>query len=124
MSKKEELLKTFESIKTALKNNDLIKINELFAEDYKGFGLRGDIETKEIVLRSFQPGGVKISEYDTEDLRIEVFTEIGIISGKGFISGSYGEYIFRHNVLFTDIFILNNDTWYYLKSQATEITDT
>ena len=81
----------------------------------------GSFETKDDILKHFKPGGIKLSEYDVSETGYEVFSEIGIVSGKGFIAGSYEEHEFHHKVLFIDIFKYIDHSWRYFKSQITEI---
>ena len=96
-------------------------MEKLISDDYQGFSLHGTIENKEIILQTFKPGSISLSEYSVEDIKCEVSSSFGIIIGKGRIEGRYGEYEFQHEVLFTDIFKFMNDSWPYYKSQVTEI---
>ncbi len=121
MNAKEELVNVFEELKEALLNCNQNKLNQLIRDDYKGFGLNGTIENKLDILSNFKPGCIQLSKYDVEELDVEIFDTVGIITGKGIIEGSYGNYKFAHNVLFTDIFVIENEKWKYYKSQVTEI---
>ena len=93
----------------------------MISDDYRGFTLNGTTESKNDILTNYKPGGVKLSTYEVSEIEYHVFSEIGIVSGEGTIVGSYGEYEFRHKVLFIDLFRLVNDDWKYFKSQVTEI---
>lgn len=121
MNAKEELVNVFEELKEALLNCNQNKLSQLIRDDYKGFGLNGTTETKLDILSNFKPGFIQLSKYDVEELDVEIFDTVGIITGKGIIEGSYGHYKFAHNVLFTDIFVIENEKWKYYKSQVTEI---
>lgn len=121
MNKKDELIRTYEGIRAALRNCDQEALKALILDDYKGFSLNGTIDTKEIILQHFKPGGVVITKDEVEDLEVEVFESIGLVSGKGRIEGKYGEFSFKHHVLFIDIFRYIRDEWKYYKSQVTEI---
>ncbi len=121
MNNREGLSKVFEDLKKALRKCSVQELKELILDDYKGFSLHGTIETKEDILEHFKPDGISISEYSVEDVEYEVIDNVGIVSGKGTIAGSYNEFEFHHNVLFTDIFKYVNENWRYYKSQVTEI---
>jgi len=121
MRNEKMLLAVFEELKDALIACNVNKLEKLISDDYQGFSLNGTIESKEIILQSFKPGGIGLSEYSVEDLECDMSNSLGIITGKGRIEGKYGEYEFQHEVLFTDIFKLINDSWQYYKSQVTEI---
>lgn len=121
MRNEKALLAVFEKLKDALIKCDESKLDELISDDYQGFSLNGTIEDKDIILQTFKPGSVELTKYATRSIECEVDNDLGIISGKGSIEGVYGEHIFQHEVLFTDIFKVENDRWRYYKSQATEI---
>jgi hypothetical protein len=121
MRNEKALLAVFEDLKEALFECNVNKLEKLISDDYQGFSLNGTIENKEIVLQTFKPGSIFLSEYTVEDIECEVSNNFGIITGKGKIEGRYGEYKFQHEVLFTDIFKFLNNSWQYYKSQATEI---
>jgi hypothetical protein len=124
MSGKNELIQAFDDLKEALTSCHVNSLDDIISDDYMGFSLNGTIENKKDILDNFRPGGINLSKYEVEDIRYEVFTEIGIISGKGMISGSYGEFNFEHDVLFTDIFKNTKGTWKYYRAQVTEIPPT
>jgi hypothetical protein len=121
MRNEKALLVVFEELKEALIECNVNKLEKLISDDYQGFSLNGTIESKEIILQTFKPGSISLSVYSVEDIKIEMSTSFGIITGKGRIEGRYGEYEFQHDVLFTDIFKFINDSWQYFKSQTTEI---
>ncbi len=121
MRNEKALLAVFEELKEALSECNVNNLEKLISDDYQGFSLHGTVESKEIILQTFKPGSISLSEYSVEDLTIEMSNSFGIITGKGRIEGRYGEYEFKHEVLFTDIFKFMNDSWKYYKSQVTEI---
>ena len=121
MNNRKSLSEIFEELKNALRTCNVQELEKIVSDEYKGFSLHGTIETKKDILENFSPGIISLSEYLVEDIEYEVFSNIGIVSGKGTISGSYNKYEFQHNVLFTDIFKYVNENWKYYKSQSTEI---
>ena len=121
MNKKEDLIKTFEDLREALKTCNVQELNKLIADDYSGFSLRGTIEIKNDILVNFKPGGIQLSKYEVSGTVYEVFSEIGIVSGQGYIAGSYDHHEFQHKVLFIDIFKYIEGRWRYFRSQVTEI---
>jgi len=120
MKNKEGLIKAFEKLKNALITCNGGNLEEMILGDYRGFSLNGTIEVKDDILMNFKPGGIKLSKYKILEVEYEVFSEIGIVSGKGVIEGSYEEHKFKHKVIFVDIFKYENDNWRYFKSQVTE----
>lgn len=121
MRNEKTLLAAFEELKKALIACNVKNLEKLISDDYEGFSLHGTIDSKEIILQTFKPGNISLSEYSVENIKCEMSNSIGIITGKGRIEGRYDEYEFQHEVLFTDIFKFINDSWQYYKSQVTEI---
>ena len=121
MNNKDDLIKAFEDLKEALRTCNVQKLRQIILDDYRGFTLNGTIEIKEDILVHFKPDCIKLSKYEVSDIGYEVYSEIGIVSGKGFIAGSYEDHEFHHKVLFIDIFKYINNRWRYFKSQVTEI---
>ncbi len=120
MKNTEGLIIAFEELKNALRACNLGKLEEIILEDYRGFSLNGTIEVKDDILLYFKPGGIKLSKYEVLEVEYEIFSDIGIVSGRGTITGSYEGHNFQHKVLFIDIFKYVNDNWKYFKSQVTE----
>ena len=121
MNNKENLIKAFEDLKEALRTCNEQKLRQIILDEYRGFTLNGTIEIKDDILEHFKPGCIKLSKYEVAGIACELFSEIGIVSGQGFIAGSYENHEFHHKVLFTDIFKYVDDSWKYFKSQVTEI---
>lgn len=69
----------------------------------------------------YKPDGVKLSKYEISNKKVEVFDKVGIISGEGIVEGYYSEYVFKHDVRFTDIFLKEDGNWKYYKSHVTKI---
>jgi len=121
MNQEEKLLSVFDELKQALMNCDESSLDRIISDDYQGFSLNGTLENKELILQSFKPGQVRLTEYSVEDIHCEISSDLGLITGKGRIKGNAGGYEFQHEVLFTDIFKYRNKAWQYYKSQLTEI---
>jgi hypothetical protein len=121
MSNEKQLLRAFEAFRNALMECDQETLMESISEEYQGFSLNGTVERKEDILQAYTPGTIRLSKYDVEEMKCEVSADLGIITGKGSIEGSFGEFEFQHEVLFTDIFKWINQRWVYHKSQVTEI---
>jgi ketosteroid isomerase-like protein len=115
------LLEAFRSVRDALLAGDTEAIRELYAEDFRSHSLHGDVEGREAVLEAFAPGGVSLDMFEVEDLAVEVFGEVGILTGLGSISGRFERKEFRHRVRFVDVFLRRDGRWRYHFSQSTEI---
>jgi ketosteroid isomerase-like protein len=120
MSGKEELIKCSKDIINALKANDLDALRDLYMPDFMGVSARGEQETLEMILEVYQPGSATLKTFNIHEQQAEVFGEIGIITGSGYISGFYGKYKWEHNLRYTDIYLYRDGRWRCYRSQATE----
>lgn len=118
---RDDLLAAFRGVREALLSGHAGAIRELYAEDFRSHSLRGDVEGRDAVLEAFGPGGVKLDMFEVEDLEVEVFGDVGVLTGLGSISGRYQRTEFRHRVRFVDIFVRRDGRWRYHFSQSTEI---
>ena len=96
-------------------------IAELIADDYRAIDLHGQRETRDSILEVYRPGGVKLEAYDVSEQQVDVFTEVGVINGRGFIRGRFGEHLLEHHVRFTDFYIRRDSRWQLFLSQTTTI---
>ena len=63
MRNEKTLLSVFEELKNALIECDENRLDEIISDDYQGISLHGTIENKEIVLKTFKPGSIKLTEF-------------------------------------------------------------
>lgn len=121
MDSKTELLSTFERFKQALFQCDSDVLRQVIAEDYRDFDPQGLAQNKSAVLEAYCSGGVDLQVYEVEELDTAVIESVGIITGKGRISGKYKEYYFNHVVRFVDLYIRRDETWQLYYSQVTPL---
>lgn len=115
------LLAAFRAVREALLAGDRAAIRALYAEDFRGHSLQGEVEGLNDVLAAYGPGGVRLDVFEVEDLSVEVFGEVGLLTGLGQISGRFEKSEFRHRVRFVDIYLRRDGRWRYYFSQSTEI---
>ena len=123
MSATEEVLQAFYQIREALMEPDTATLNALIAQDYRGFDLRGHVETRDVILEFYRPGVVRLEVFEVSDIRTHVSGSLGIVTGRGSLTGSYGDDQFAHTVLFCDLFELRDARWQLLFTQTTEVEE-
>jgi hypothetical protein len=115
------LLAAFRGVRDALLAGDTASLRDLYAEDFRCHSLQGDVEGRQAVLDAYGPGGVRLEIFEVEDLAAEVFSEVGLLTGLGSISGHYEKTEFRHRVRFVDVYLWCGGRWRYHFSQSTEV---
>lgn len=121
MSRKDELLEAFHRFQNALASNDVTELDALMAPDYRGYSIRGELEGRDMVLKAWKPGGISMIEFRHSDLQIDIRGEIGILTGHGYIRGSFQDTPWEHHLHFCDLYLEGNDGWRLLLSHAVEV---
>ena len=121
MNDRETLLNTFEKLRKALFDCDVQALQELIAEDYTGYDPAGNPQDLKMTLEAYQPGGVQLDRYDVEDVEVRIVGEIGIITGKGYIHGTFADAEFEHDLRFLDLYIMRDGSWKLYLSQVTPL---
>ena len=119
-----QLLDAFDKFKDALLSNEVKALDMLIADEYVGFDPYGAPQDKEMILDAYKPGAVKIDKYDSEDVEARVIGEVGIITGKGYIYGTFGGSEFEHSLRFLDLYVCREGKWQLYMSQITPLGPT
>ena len=123
MDSKGTLLAAFQELRGALLTNDVDKLEQLIAKDYIGYDLHGNPQDLKITLEAYQPGCSDLDIYDIEDIDGRIIGDVGIITGKGYVHGTFAEYEFEHYLRFMDIYIFRNGSWQFYLSQVTPLPE-
>ena len=121
MSSDDEIMSVFSRFRDALLANDVDTLEAIMAPDYRGYNLRGVLEGPDVVLQAYSPGVVKMDRFETRELRVEIFGEIGILTGCGFVAGSAGGEQWEHDLRFCDIYRRTGERWQLHLSFATPL---
>ncbi len=121
MREEADLRATFTAIGRALGENDVPALERLYAEDYQGHDIRGEVEDRATILGAFSPGGVHDYRLEEAAFTAEVQRDVGLVTGCGTVSGRWGDTAFRHRVRFLEIYLWRDGRWQCYRSQSTEI---
>lgn len=123
MTDEESVLSAFDAFTDALKACDIDTLDRLLAPDYRSYNLRGHLEGRDVVLDAYTPGVTKLEAWETDEIRVEIFPKVGIITGKGFLSGSSTGQPWSHHLRFMDVWVEREGRWQLLLSQATPMEE-
>jgi len=118
---RDELQSSFDAFRDALKACDTEALESLLASDYRSYNMRGQLEERDVVLEAYSPGNVTLEAWELDDIQMEVFQEVGVITGKGFIAGRWQDHPWSHHLRFVDMWVLREGRWQILLSHATEM---
>ena len=114
-----ELLEAFDSLRAALLSSDVKALGALIADEYVGFDPGGNRQDKKGTLDAYEPGAVAIDRYDVEEVQARVLGEVGIITGSGYLRGTFGGSGFEHSLRFLDLYVRREGRWQLYMSQVT-----
>jgi ketosteroid isomerase-like protein len=123
MTEDAAVLACFNAFRDALMTNDLETLDGLMTPDYRSFNLRGVLEGREVVLEAYGAGDVQLNVWEVTDLQVEVFSEVGVLTGKGFIAGTWQGNEWSHHLRFLDIYRKTHGSWQLHLSQSTPLVD-
>lgn len=119
----EALLSTFRQFRDALFACDTEALDSLLAEDYRGYNLRGGLEDRVAVLEAYSPGNAELRDFEVAELRVDVFSEVGIVTGRGYVEGQWQGQTWSHHLRFCDIYVLREGRWILFLSHGTPLED-
>jgi ketosteroid isomerase-like protein len=120
---KTEVLAAFHQFRDALLACDTAALNDLMTSDYRGYNLRGVLEGRDMVLDAYRPGETSLEEWEMDDLQVEVFSEVGILTGKGYVAGTWQGQPWSHHLRFCDIYVRRDGAWRLYLSHATPLIE-
>lgn len=118
---REDVLTCFNRFRDALKACDTDSLDQLLAADFRGYNLQGDLEGREVILDAYRPGVTSLEEWDVSDLEVRVFPPVGIVTGRGYVAGTWKGVAWSHELRFCDIFLNRDGRRELYLSQATPI---
>ena len=121
MSDKTSLLETFDKFRDALFANDVQMLKMLLADEYVGYDPLGNPQDKNMSVDAYQLGAAKLDKYDVEEVESRVIGQVGIVTGKGFIHGTFAGSEFEHSLRFLDLYIHREGGWQLYLSQVTPL---
>jgi len=100
-----ELVRLEEEFAVAGTRRDATFLQRFLADDFRGYGVRGEALTKADVLGRFQLPGYGVESIRHEDIRVRVFGSSAVATARSVITGSYqgrdvgGEFHYMHVLL-------------------------
>jgi hypothetical protein len=119
MTRQDTLVAVFHEFRDALFASDVEVLDRILAADYRGYNLQGHLEGREVVLEAYAPGAVSLEVFDVEELQVDLVGEVGMLTGKGYIAGSYAGEPWQHHLRFCDIYLDREGAWELFLAQAT-----
>jgi hypothetical protein len=121
MSSKDQLLDAFDCLRSALLSNDVQALEKVLAYEYIGYDPSGDPQDRKMSIEAYQPGCANLDTYEVEDVAVRIIGEVGVITGTGYIHGTFAGCEFEHTLRFLDIYVDRDGGWQLYLSQVTPL---
>lgn len=102
--------------------HDRETVNAILSDDWTVIDPMGRVLTKAQVLdEGFESGVRKIESGAIDDVKVRLFNEVAVVTGRTIAEGSYQGTNVSVKLRFTDVCVKRGDDWQVVASQATLI---
>lgn len=103
--------------------SDRKTVDSILASDWSVIDLTGHVLTKEQVMKELGSGDRRIESGSVDDLRVRVFGNTAVVTGRSELSGTYQGKRASVTQRFTDVFVKRNGRWQAVASQGTQVAE-
>lgn len=119
----EEQLKKYETDRAAaVVKGDAAAVADGTADDYTFITANGQMMDKSQLVNAMKSGDLKLTSNDISDLKIHVYGNTAVITGKSDVKGSIGGKDATGQDLFTRVLVKNNGKWQSVALQQTKVS--
>jgi ketosteroid isomerase-like protein len=117
----EEQIKKLEMDRAAaVVKGDVAYVEKQTADDYMFINMFGQITDKKQLVDAMKSGGLKLTADDLSDLKVRVYGNTAVVTGKSDIKGTMGGKDATGQSLFTRVFVKKGGTWQTVALQQTK----
>ena len=118
----EDQLKKMEKDRAAaVVKGDVATLEKLTSDDYILINANGQLSDKPTTMNNIKTGNIKLTANDVSDLKVRVYGNTAVVTGKSNAKGSIGGRELKGPVMFTRVYVKNNGKWQSVAFQQTPI---
>ncbi len=118
----EDQIKKLETDRAAaVVKGDVAAIASQTAEDYTLINANGELSSKAQTMDAIKNGSIKLSANDLSDLKVRVYGNTAVVTGKANAKGVVGGRELKGPVLFTRVYVKKDGKWQSVAFQQTPI---
>jgi ketosteroid isomerase-like protein len=114
-----EIKQLEEARNQAILRGDAAALERMTADDYTFITLKGELRTKADIVKGFSSGSFKYQSRSISDLKIRVYGEAAIVTGRSVQEGTENGKDYSGNYRFTRVYVKQNGAW---KTDALQTT--
>lgn len=107
----EGLIRFYTDWDAAIVSNNTESINRYMSEDWVCVGTQGGITPKASFLEWIGSGDLMHTVMDTDEIRVKIYGNTGVITGRGTSAGTYKGTPFSLYEWSTSVFVYENEKW-------------
>jgi ketosteroid isomerase-like protein len=90
---------------------DAVALDRIYANDFIGIGPSGTVRTKPQVISDFTSGGLKFQSITTDDVRVRVYGNTAVETGRSIMSGQDKGKTVPPDNRFTRVWVKQHGRW-------------
>ena len=117
----DEIKKLEEKRNDAVLHGDVSALDRMTSDDYTFVTLRGEMRTKQEILKGFASGSYHYDSRQIFDLKVRVYGNTAVVTGRSVQKGMENGKDYSGNYWFTRVYVKQNDQWQTVALQTTPI---
>jgi ketosteroid isomerase-like protein len=118
----EDQLKKMEKDRAAaVVKGDVATLEKLTSDDYILINANGQLSDKPTTMNNIKTGNIKLTANDVSDLKVRVYGNTAVVTGKSDAKGSIGGRELKGPVMFTRVYVKKDGKWQSVAFQQTPI---
>jgi ketosteroid isomerase-like protein len=120
---KEQLKKLEMERAAAVVKGDTATLDKQTSDDYVLISMTGRMADKSQMLDGFKSGQSKLTSNELSDLKVRVYGDAAVVTGKADVKGTLGGQDATGQVLFTRVYVKKGGRWQSVSLQQTRISN-
>jgi len=118
----EDQLKKMEKDRAAaVVKGDVAALEGMTSDDYMLINANGQVSDKATTMNNIKTGNIKLTANDISDLKVRVYGNTAVVTGKSDAKGSIGGRELKGPVMFTRVYVKKNGKWQSVAFQQTPV---
>jgi ketosteroid isomerase-like protein len=120
----DEQLKKLETDRAvAAVKGDVATLEKQTSDDYTFINLYGRMSDKSQMVNAFKTGQTKLTSNELSDMKVRVYGDTAVITGKADIKGTLGGKDVAGQIMFTRVYVKKGDQWQSVAFQQTRVSN-
>jgi ketosteroid isomerase-like protein len=105
----------------ALANRDVAALEKMMSEDFTFVTPRGDLRTRQDVLKAVAAGSIGNEYLESSDLRIRIYADTAVVTGRGVQTAQRAGKDYTDMFRFTRVYVRRGGQWIAVALQMTRL---